>query len=53
MNTIFKEPSTWAGVAAVVQALKAAFPLYGAALDVATAAAGALAMILRERGNEK
>lgn len=45
-----KEPSTWAGLAAILQAAKVFFPVYGLALDGLTAAAGSLAVALREAG---
>lgn len=43
-----KEPSTWAGLAAVLQAAKVFLPVYALALDGLTAAAGGLAVALRE-----
>ncbi|MCX7902643.1 MAG: hypothetical protein N2483_10255 [Burkholderiaceae bacterium] len=43
-----REPSTWAGVAAVAQALAVAVPQYAAALGVVTAIAGAVAIAQRE-----
>ena len=43
-----KEPSTWAGIAAIFQALAFAFPLHAVAMNVVTAAAGAAAVALRE-----
>lgn len=49
MNRI-KEPSTWAGLAAILQAMKFVFPLHAVAIDAATAAAGGVAMVLREGG---
>lgn len=46
------EPSTWAGVAAVSQALAVAFPQYAAALGVLTAIGGAVAIAQREKSGE-
>ncbi len=45
-----KEPSTWAGLAALFQLLKAVTPpQYHVIVDGATAVAGGLAVNLRER----
>lgn len=44
----FKEPSTWAGFAAILQALAFAMPLHAAVATVLAAAAGAVAVALRE-----
>jgi hypothetical protein len=50
MNRL-KEPSTWAGLAAVAQMLKGFVPpQYHVLLDATTAATGALAAGLPERG---
>ena len=49
MNRI-KEPSTWAGLAAILQALKFVLPQYAIIVDAATAAAGGVAMVMRESG---
>jgi hypothetical protein len=49
MNRV-KEPSTWAGLAAILQAMKFVFPAYAMGIDAATAAAGGVAMVLREGG---
>lgn len=46
------EPSTWAGVAAVAQALAVALPHYSGALGVVTAIAGAVAIAQREGGGD-
>lgn len=43
-----KEPSTWAGLAAILQAMKFVFPQYAIVVDAATAAAGGVAVVLRE-----
>jgi hypothetical protein len=45
-----KEPSTWAGVAGVFQALAFFFPAHAAALNGLTAVAGCIAAQLPERG---
>ena len=47
-----KEPSTWAGFAALLQAAKVFFPLQALALDGLTAAVGSLAVALRETGGQ-
>lgn len=44
------EPSTWAGLAALLQVAKAFFPLQAVILDGLTAAAGSFAMALPEKG---
>ena len=44
----FYEPSTWAGLAAILQAAKFIFPQYTLAIDAATAATGGVAVVLRE-----
>jgi hypothetical protein len=46
----FKEPSTWAGLAAILQAMKLFFPAHAVAVDGLTAIAGGVAMVVRERG---
>ena len=46
------EPSTWAGVAALLQVLKAFFPLHALLIDGLTAAAGSVAVSLPERGGQ-
>jgi hypothetical protein len=43
-----KEPSTWAGLAAVMQAAKLFFPQYAVILDGVTALAGSVAVALPE-----
>lgn len=50
MNRI-KEPSTWAGLAALLQALRFVLPAYAPLIDGLSAAAGGAAVVLRERGN--
>lgn len=45
-----KEPSSWAGLAAILQALKFVAPQYAILIDAATAAAGGVAVVLREHG---
>lgn len=47
MNRI-KEPSTWAGLAAILQALKFVLPQYAILVDAATACAGGVAVVMRE-----
>lgn len=49
MNRI-QEPSTWAGLATIFQAFKFVLPQYAMVIDFATAAAGGVAMVLREGG---
>lgn len=49
MNRI-KEGSTWAGLGAIFQALAFVFPAHALALNAATAAAGGVAVVLRDRG---
>ncbi|MDP2000364.1 MAG: hypothetical protein Q8K22_12325 [Rhodoferax sp.] len=48
-----REPSTWAGVAALVEGLKFIFPAHAAALVGVQALLGGLAVILRESGGVK
>ncbi|MBC3930362.1 hypothetical protein [Undibacterium curvum] len=43
-----KEPSTWAGLAAVLQGLKVAVPTMALVFDGLSVACGGLAMVLRE-----
>lgn len=45
-----REPSTWAGIAALLQVAKAFFPGYALVFDGLTAAAGSFAMALPEKG---
>ena len=49
MNRI-NEPSTWAGLAAILQALQFLFPQYALAINAATAALGGVAVVMREKG---
>lgn len=49
MNRIY-EPSTWAGLAVMFQAMKAFLPAYVELIDVGTVAAGSMAVVMRERG---
>lgn len=49
MNRII-EGSTWAGFAAIFQALAFVFPAHSLALNAATAAAGAVAVMLKDKG---
>lgn len=44
------EPSSWAGLASVLQAAALVIPQYGAALNLLTAVCGAVAMAKRETG---
>lgn len=44
------EPSTWAGIAALLEALKFAMPAYAGLLVGAQTVAGGVAVMLRERG---
>lgn len=48
MNRL-KQPSTWAGLAAIAQMIGAVFPAYALALHAITAAAGAAAVALNEK----
>ena len=50
LKRIGNEPSSWAGVASIAQALAAVFPQWGAVLNVVTAVAGAVAIAKREGG---
>jgi hypothetical protein len=50
----FKEPSTWAGLAALFQLVRAFVPpQYQVVVDGATAVAGTLAGFIAERGSAK
>ena len=44
-----KEPSTWAGLAALLQVVKIFFPVYGLVFDGLAAAAGSVAVAMPER----
>ncbi len=44
------EPSTWAGLAAIFQALKFLAPQHAVIIDGVTAAVGAVAVVMREQG---
>lgn len=44
------EPSTWAGLAAILQALKFFFPAHAIAVDGVTAVFGTVAVVMREQG---
>lgn len=46
--TRLSEPSTWAGLAVILQAAKVLVPAYALAIDAVAVAAGGLAMVLRE-----
>lgn len=45
-----KEPSTWAGLAALLQVMKVFFPVYAIVFDGLTAAAGSFAVAMPEKG---
>jgi hypothetical protein len=45
-----QEPSTWAGLAGILQALKAFLPQHAAIIDGLTVAAGAMAGVIAEKG---
>lgn len=49
MNRI-KEPSTWAGVAALLEVAKLMFPAWAAVFVALQGAAGAVAVAVREGG---
>jgi len=50
MKRLF-EPSTWAGLAAVIQGLKLVLPAHWyPVIDGASGAAGGMAVVLREKG---
>lgn len=46
----FKQPSTWAGLAAILQALKAMLPEHALVLDGLTVVAGGVAGVVNEQG---
>ena len=46
----FKEPSTYAGIAALLQVAKVFFPAYAWVFDGLTAAAGSVAVGMPEKG---
>lgn len=49
-----KEPSTWAGIAAIFQMMKAFLPpQYQIVMDGGTAVAGALAGVIAEKGTAR
>lgn len=55
MNAVMNraaEPSTWAGVAGIFQALGFFFPQYAAVLNGATVLAGCMAGAMPEKGND-
>jgi hypothetical protein len=45
-----KQPSTYAGIAGILQGVKAFLPQYSAYLDAATIAAGTVAALVHEQG---
>jgi hypothetical protein len=45
-----KEPSTWAGLAGIMQGLGAMFPAYAAVFHGLTMVAGGVAVMVREGG---
>lgn len=45
-----REPSTWAGIAAIAQAVASLVPAWALALQAISAAAGAVAVAKREGG---
>jgi hypothetical protein len=45
-----KEPSTWAGFAALLEGLKLVFPQYGILIAVAQAVVGGAAVMMVEKG---
>jgi Asp/Glu/hydantoin racemase len=45
-----KQPSTWAGIAALAQVLKAFFPTWTPVIDGVTTLAGGAAVMLNEKG---
>lgn len=47
-----KEPSTWAGLAALAQVAKVFFPAYGLVFDVLTGCAGSVAVVKPEAGSK-
>lgn len=50
MNSRIYEPSTWAGIGAVLQGVKFFVPAYAGLIDGLSMAAGGLAVALREGG---
>lgn len=48
MNRI-NQPSTWAGIAALLQVAKVFFPTWAPVIDGVTAAAGGAAVVLNEK----
>lgn len=50
IKKIAREPSSWAGLASIAQAVALAVPQYSAAISVITAVLGAVAMAKRETG---
>lgn len=46
----FKQPSTWAGLAAILQALKALLPQHAMVIDALTVVAGGVAGVVNEKG---
>lgn len=46
----FKQPSTWAGMAGILQALKALLPQHALVLDALTVVAGGVAGVVNEQG---
>lgn len=50
LKRVAAEPSSWAGLAAVLQAVSMAVPQYGAVVGVLTAICGAVAVAKREGG---
>lgn len=46
-----KEPSTYAGLAGVLQGLKMVFPQYAAYLDAGTIVAGSIAAVVADPGH--
>ena len=50
LKRISKEPSSWAGVASIAQALAAVFPQWAAGFHIVTTVAGAVAVALHEKG---
>jgi len=44
------EPSTWAGLAGILEALKLVFPAYAGAITGLQAIAGGVAVLAREKG---
>ena len=44
------EPSTWAGIAAILEALKLVLPGWAVVITGVQAVAGSVAVVVRERG---